>query len=1814
MDNTADQLIARLRAQPDDAAAFSALRTHYHQIGDFASLANLIEGWASRHTDAAAAATALTEAGELVHRYLGDQRRAAALYEQALGRRPSHDDAAVRLEALLQEANDPARLAAMLERRGLALAQTGADARVLARIHLKTGQVWHQALGRPDKAVGFYRKAFEADPSLVPAIYGAREVYKAAGNLKAAASLYEMEARAEPDPTRRVALLRELAQLRADSLSDLDGGLAALEVALTQAPGDLSVLHETATLLLRRAQSARDPRSAEGDRRRAADALYQMAQVVPAEHGVAYCEAALDAVPGHDGALELLERLAESEGRPELLPLRWVGYLSTAGDAEGADERRWKLGEAYLAAGQVEDAIVCFEPLLGRGDARAAEALIALYREVGRDADVPAALEVVAAALPPEQRLPRLEEMVAALAADGRLDEAAARAREILALAPADAEALARVEAELAKAEDFVGMRALWLNATRDPNATPSAQKDWLARAARVSEAQLDDAATALGCWRAAAELDPGDAGIRNSLARALERAEAWDELVALLEGEALATANPEAKVAVQRRLADIHTTRRGDLDSAIAALRVARDLAPNEDAVSDALLDAFLAAGYDADAMPLLRARIDRAPGAAERAPLLRLLAHRLEEALGDDEGSYQACTRLLDDDPGDLETLDRMERIDVRGEQWDRLLTTLAYRADVTPEPQRAAVLARMGEIADQELSDLDRAAEYFANALDLMPDDGLVLDNLCDVYDRAGRYRDLVTLLRGRAELEQNPQLKAELYRRIARTLKERVVSDDGAAEAWTRVLEAGEDVEALRALEAHASREGHDEEQAELLGRLAAIVDEADERRSLMLQRAGILAELLGDHAEAMIVLRNLLDTVAPTHVPAMHELGRIAEAANDRATVAEALERELAVTEDAGLRLPIAQRLADLYEGELADPAKAARALAAWSDADPESVPCLERRRAVLEDLERWPELRQTLDGLAHLSPDPAVAADYTRQAATLSAHRLDDFEGAWGRLSPAVREDDAEAGALLRTLCEQAQQGERIADLYVRMAQATNDPDAQKRRWRDASNVYASVLKDAHRGLEAMLRALALDLGDEEILSAVEDLVETQAAWPRLAQVYEKIVKAAEGPEAKAALLMRHATLLDERAGDASEALDRVLRAASLVPNDDRALARAEELAVRAERGDELLYVYDRRKQSADSDEARLDAILRAVRLLDDKLLDRERAMTYVAQGIALATRADELFDEVERTARGMDQAHPEHGERAALNGLVGLYRRLAESAGESPSEASLLLARAATILEAELGEVSQAYSCLKRATTLLSNDATTLDELTRLAGETARLDELAAHLGHLVDEALDSATATALLARRGQLLEEELGRLDEAAEVYRQLRLLNKDDPEASTRLRSCLHRAGKHQDLLLVLDQELARTRDLDQRLELEREVARTWDSELDNRWEAIDAWQRVLTLAPEDTEAKEALERRGQQGTRKLSTSELGVLDEVVETSDERSLEQLYPSKASTQPRTPTSRPEAAFDADDADDVDSPEESGEHDTGEGDLRALDAAAPLDGAPIDGAPIDGAPIDGAPIDGAPIDGAPNDGAPNDGTSDSDGRDELETGEIEASGADQGAFAGAPLAESGPSAPAEFDDETDTGNLEDFALPMPSGAPPAAQVAGDVDDMESLNPLTTGEIETLTTGELAAVSGDELSELPSDQGVSVLASFAHEDESSEDLLEISGLVELPSDADFGARDADDETMDVDEMDVDEMDVDELDVDELDAEVLDASPPRSVPPPPPRALAPPPPPRASVPPPPPGGSVAPGKGSIPPPPPRGNRS
>ncbi|RLB46513.1 MAG: hypothetical protein DRJ42_27515, partial [Deltaproteobacteria bacterium] len=859
VDPHAQDLVQRLQRNPDDATAYSALRAHYHRLGDYASLANLLEGWAARAADVAGAATAYHEAAELCEGYLDDRPRAINLLERALEKDPLHQDSCARLEEIFEAAGDHRRLIDLIERRAQSLANTHADPRHAAALYQQIGEIWEQRLGRVDRAINHYRKAFELDGSLVTAIYAAREIYRDAGNLKAASSLYDLEVNAEADPKRKVALLREVAHLRAEQLGDLEGAISALKRAQTQAPTDLSVMHDQATVLLKRADQREDEHSATLDRQQAADLLFQMAQGVPPDHGLAYAEAALDAAADHDGALELLERIAKDTGRSDVLPIRWVAYLQAAPNSPTTDRMRRRLGEAYVEADQLEDAIVCYEPLLERGDPEAAESLVALYRRAGRERDVVRALSVAVSGLPEGKRVSRLREIITILVAQGELGEARERAREILQIDAADPEALAFLEKDCRDRGAYEELRDLLLSAGRVPGLSADARKIRLSEVAAISEGKLGDTEGAISAWRAITTLDPADGEARQRLATLLEETERWDELVQVLERETLAVTDPEDKADLHRRLARIHRKRRESLGEAIEAYRALLEIRPRDAEARDELSDTLVDAGAFLEAVPLLRQRVDEATLSEDRVTLLVRLGDILFEHVGDDEAAFEVATRLLDESPGNEPALDRMEDIDRRAERWDRLLSTLSYRSEMTAPEGRAAIFFQMARVADESLSDLDRAAEYFGQVVDLAPNYEGALDALCSVYDRATRYRDLVVLLRERANEEQDPFARGELYRRIARTMATRVRNEDAAAEAYREVLASGEDEESLRFLCRSAAKNGEHQAHTDYLGRLSAIVDAEDERRDLLLEKAEVFADYLDDDESALAVL-------------------------------------------------------------------------------------------------------------------------------------------------------------------------------------------------------------------------------------------------------------------------------------------------------------------------------------------------------------------------------------------------------------------------------------------------------------------------------------------------------------------------------------------------------------------------------------------------------------------------------------------------------------------------------------------------------------------------------------------------------------------------------------------------------------------------------------------------------------------------------------------------------------------------------------------------------------------------------------------
>ncbi len=1503
MDPIAEQLIARLRLDPNDNAAYEGLKAHYQHSGDWASLANLLEGWAGAHTELwEEASQAYAEAGQAVLQGGGDRVRAKALYRLALQVNVLHPEAGANLLELVEQDGDPQELTELLDAYARALDTAGAATDYVAGLYLRLAEIWEGPLQRPDMAAPYRARAVE--------LAGARAARQssAAPPGPAQAHALERDAAAESDPARKAELLCRLAELRADVLGDQEGAIHALRQALAAMPGEIAVMHQLATCLLARAQGA-DDAAARADHRRVAELFYQIAQGVDEVDALPYLESALTSMPDHDGALALLERLATEQGRADILPPYWVSFVAAAGAGPVADQRRLLLAQAYLESDQLDDAIYCLQPAAEHGNEKAHELLQQAY---GRQARAPRDEQAEPArpsgdasrattAHPPARReddersrqnaqVTDLRKQIHAAVTARRHDDAAALCRQILEIDPTDPEAFNLLESHYRKRRDYGSLRDLLLASTRMPGLAVDSRKMRLKEVATLSETKLRDSDAATSAWRGVVTLDPADREATASLKRLLKKGQHWDELAAVLEREALATTALDDKAALIREIALIHRDKRQDPLETAEAFRQLHALKPGDAAVRDELCELVLELEQWSDAAPLLRQRIDASKDETERHKLSAELAAILHEHLHELEQAHELCEQILEHKPNDRAALDRMERVDLEAENYPRLLKTLERRAQLAAKGERPGLFTRMGIIAEEQLRDLDKAADYFGDALDLAPDDPEALQRLVDMFERAGRYDQLVELLRERTLLEPEAKNRAPLHRRIAQTLAERLDDEDGAAEAYRKLLETDEDEEALRFLRGVALRRDEPRELAEVLRRLAACTGDQSERRDLLFDLAVLLHERMAEAGttEAAAVLKRIVESVDPSFEPAIELLVTVSEATSDKPGLALALERSLSLQSEAGARIELAKRLADLCEHALHDVPRAISALQAWVRDQAQNPEPQRRLRTLLQGAGRWPELLASLDALTEWEDDFDARDEATIAAAQVAFERLQDAEGGWRRLVPLVEERNEQAEQALREIAGGAGMQRDLAALYVRLAQETEDPVQAATLWGRAADVFEQALDDPTQALEASLRALATDLENRELLTHVDRLALKTSAFRRLAQVYDRLLKQAADDADKVELLKRHADLLQGQQDE--EALDRILRACALAPQDEALLSRAEDLAQRTRRSEELLIVYDRRRARSDDERDQVRLLLRAARLCDGALRDRERANQYVKSALAAAGGSAELGAEVEAAARDLDAQRPELGADQARRTMLRSHKEVAERA--EPNVAERLLLRAAELLQQELDDERGAFDMLRQALSLQPKSDAIYAALWSLGDKHKRLDSVDAHLSRLVDEAIDPATAVAMLRRRGALLEGPLNRFQDAAAVYTKLLQLRPDDAEASNKLRASLRHSGRHQDLLLALNKQLQRVRDADARVPLLKEIAITWEQDLKNRWEALDAWRAVLRELPDDAEALEAVQRveRGRvKSSAGLLDAEEG--DEVPEREDDR-----------------------------------------------------------------------------------------------------------------------------------------------------------------------------------------------------------------------------------------------------------------------------------------------------------------------------------
>ncbi len=247
-----------------------------------------------------------------------------------------------------------------LYERAAAEAESGpAEPRLRAAIDLELGALYEGDLGRIDRAMASYERAFKVDPDNVHAIDAGRRVYRALGDWPMVARLYEVELETASSRDKRGEILVALGRLHADKLRDWGQAAVRLEEAVRLRPHDPVAKEALASLYI--APDFPVVGDNEAQLARAAALFVELADERAAradvEAQIAFLRRALGADPYHLEAATRLERAYLDGKRSDELrrfyrqgaavPRRALKLAELAIEAGDADEAAAALVEAH---------------------------------------------------------------------------------------------------------------------------------------------------------------------------------------------------------------------------------------------------------------------------------------------------------------------------------------------------------------------------------------------------------------------------------------------------------------------------------------------------------------------------------------------------------------------------------------------------------------------------------------------------------------------------------------------------------------------------------------------------------------------------------------------------------------------------------------------------------------------------------------------------------------------------------------------------------------------------------------------------------------------------------------------------------------------------------------------------------------------------------------------------------------------------------------------------------------------------------------------------------------------------------------------------------------------------------------------------------------------------------------------------------------------------------------------------------------------------------------------------------------------------
>jgi tetratricopeptide (TPR) repeat protein len=1015
---------------------------------------------------------------------------------------------------------------------------------------------------------------------------------------------------------------------------------------------------------------------------------------------------------------------------------------------------------------------------------------------------------------------------------------------------------------------------------------------------------KLNDDAGAVGAFRRLLALDPNDRRAQEQLKKRYAALKAWDDLEAFYEtqdnkwDELIRTYERETeskdatdaeRIDLFFRIARLWAEKKEKTDRAAKAYEKVLEIDPHNEAAAIALSPIYEAAGDAKKLAGVYEVRLRHLGDPAERVMLLREAGLLYEEKLRDPATAFERYLAAFALDPMLDVVREDVQRAAAATNGWDRVVSH--YEAAIEAASPSDALALRMSFGA--VLSEIGRTEEAIAQlkaVWDAESDNTAAMQALEGLYRATGKFRELHAVYTRRAELESDPEARKALAYAMAALYENELQSPDEAVDAYRAILaEYGDgEQDAWRALDRLYEALGRWSDYAEALERRIDLAQDEQELASLKFRLARALELHLEDKPRAVDLYREIL-SLLPEHDGARVALEALLADPVLGASAAEILEpiyevrgdwesllRALDVLHDAASeperRLEILTKAGEVCQAQLGDAGRAFDTFARALRGNPASADTLARLEALAAELDRWKDVVAVLGELAASVEDRDLGRALWIRTAQIDDAMLGDVDAAVSAYGRVLVQDPGDE-AVLAALDELYRRTGRWADLLGvlrRKVELTSDPGEQEALLAEAAEIQDQKLGDPQAAISLYREILELDPASARALSALDGLLERQQLWSDLADNVGRQLAIADDPDQQTALMLRLASLRETRMGAVEAAIDIYRQVLERDPARTEAIAALERLLQTpslqvsiaeilepiyrdASEYRKLIGIHEIQVQHASSPEHRIELLGRIAELYEVALDELGSAFECFARALAEDPSQPATQENLERLARAS-------GNHEAL---ARVYEQQTErlASGEGEEHASLaasLLMKAAQVREEQLGDVATAIAHYQRVLALEPGNLEAATALERLFQLSERYEDLASI--YLVKAKMleTPEEQKEYLFRAASIHEDVLDRPSEAIAVYRQVLDVDPEDVQALDKLIELHLKLSQWEPLLSVYSRKADIVADADEKKALLVEVGAVYERELADTAKAIDTYQRILEIDPDDMTA--------------------------------------------------------------------------------------------------------------------------------------------------------------------------------------------------------------------------------------------------------------------------------------------------------------------------------------------------------------------